>query len=244
MFKAEATLQTLIFKYFERNTRLHHSIAFTTKTKVKSDERNICMVLPILLSALILSVRQRLWQQKISLTLEDFRHNPVDTRRHFNVYKTSIRRRRRRIDVLQTLKRPRVSTGKSRTKSTNYPKLATLQKFRFAKDIQNFSGELRLKNLHNSLANSNRKIFVINVERKCRKKGPTREVTMQVKADILQKLVKLMPKNWRMFWESYCPQAGNVIKKKTLAQVFSCEFCGIFKNTFFIEHIRMIAYRI
>ena len=25
--------------------------------------------------------------------------------------------------------------------------------------------------------------------------------------------------------------------KKTLAQVFSCEFCGIFKNTFFTEHL-------
>ena len=36
---------------------------------------------------------------------------PVDTRRRFNVYKTSIRRRRRRIDVLQTLKQRRVSTG-------------------------------------------------------------------------------------------------------------------------------------
>ena len=31
---------------------------------------------------------------------------PVDTRRRFNVYKTS-----RRLDVLQTLKRRRVSTG-------------------------------------------------------------------------------------------------------------------------------------
>ena len=27
-------------------------------------------------------------------------YNPVDTRRRFNAYKTSIRRRRRRIDVL------------------------------------------------------------------------------------------------------------------------------------------------
>ena len=36
---------------------------------------------------------------------------PVDTRRHFNVYKTSIWRRRRRIDVLYSLKRRRVSTG-------------------------------------------------------------------------------------------------------------------------------------
>ena len=29
----------------------------------------------------------------------------------------------------------------------------------------------------------------------------------------------------------------NFIKKETLAQVFSCEFCEIFKNTFFIEHL-------
>ena len=39
-------------------------------------------------------------------------HNPVDTRRRLNVYQTSIRRRQHRIDVLQTLKRRRVSTGK------------------------------------------------------------------------------------------------------------------------------------
>ena len=31
----------------------------------------------------------------------------------------------------------------------------------------------------------------------------------------------------------------NFIKKETLAQVFSCEFCKISKNTFFIEHIRV-----
>ena len=36
---------------------------------------------------------------------------PVDTRRRFNVYTTSIRRQRRRIDVVWTLKRRRVSTG-------------------------------------------------------------------------------------------------------------------------------------
>ena len=36
---------------------------------------------------------------------------PEDTRRRFNVYKTSIRCQRRRIDVLQLLKRRRVSTG-------------------------------------------------------------------------------------------------------------------------------------
>ena len=27
------------------------------------------------------------------------------------------------------------------------------------------------------------------------------------------------------------------IKKETLAQVFSCEFCEISKNTFFTEHV-------
>ena len=36
---------------------------------------------------------------------------PADTRRRFNVYKPAIRRRGRRIDVLLTFKRRRVSTG-------------------------------------------------------------------------------------------------------------------------------------
>ena len=30
----------------------------------------------------------------------------------------------------------------------------------------------------------------------------------------------------------------NFITKDTLAQVFSCEFCEIFKNIFFTEHLR------
>ena len=37
------------------------------------------------------------------------------------------------------------------------------------------------------------------------------------------------------------PQACNFIKKETLAQVFSCEFCEIFKNTIFTEHLRTTA---
>ena len=32
-------------------------------------------------------------------------------------------------------------------------------------------------------------------------------------------------------------QACNFIKKETLAQMFSCEFCEVVKNTFFIEHL-------
>ena len=31
--------------------------------------------------------------------------------------------------------------------------------------------------------------------------------------------------------------ACNFIKKETLAQVFSCEFCEIPENTFFTEHL-------
>ena len=32
-------------------------------------------------------------------------------------------------------------------------------------------------------------------------------------------------------------EACNFLKKETLAQVFSCEFCEIFKNTLFTEHL-------
>ena len=31
--------------------------------------------------------------------------------------------------------------------------------------------------------------------------------------------------------------ARNFIKKESLTQVFSCEFCEISKNTFFTEHL-------
>ena len=37
------------------------------------------------------------------------------------------------------------------------------------------------------------------------------------------------------------PQACSFIKKETLAQVFSCEFCEISKNTFLTEHLRANA---
>ena len=33
-------------------------------------------------------------------------------------------------------------------------------------------------------------------------------------------------------------QACNFIKKETLAQMFSCEFCQISNNAFFTEHLR------
>ena len=48
-------------------------------------------------------------------------------------------------------------------------------------------------------------------------------------------------------------QVATLSKKKTLAKVLSCEFCGIFKNTFFIvacsgekvmmEYVQKVFYR-
>ena len=38
--------------------------------------------------------------------------------------------------------------------------------------------------------------------------------------------------------------ACSFIQKETLAQVFSCVFCEIFKNTFFTEHLRTTATKI
>ena len=50
----------------------------------------------------------------------------------------------------------------------------------------------------------------------------------------------------RIFLYSDCiqenTQACNFIKKETLAQVFSCEFCEISKNNFFTEHLRTTAF--
>ena len=44
--------------------------------------------------------------------------------------------------------------------------------------------------------------------------------------------------------ESQRPQAWNFNKKETLTQVFSFEFCEIFKNTFFTEHLQTTASKI
>ena len=41
-------------------------------------------------------------------------------------------------------------------------------------------------------------------------------------------------------WALLFSQACNVIKKETPSQVFSCQLCEIFKNIFFIEHLRWL----
>ena len=49
-------------------------------------------------------------------------------------------------------------------------------------------------------------------------------------------------KNFENSQENTCTRVSFLIKlKETLAQVFSCEFCEIFKNTFFTEHPRATA---
>ena len=53
-------------------------------------------------------------------------------------------------------------------------------------------------------------------------------------------------KNFTKFTGKYLRQSfffNNFIKKETLAHVFSCEFCEIFKNTFFTEYLRTTASR-
>ena len=62
-----------------------------------------------------------------------------------------------------------------------------------------------------------------------------------IKKDVLKNFVKFTEKH--LCKSLFFNKAGGlrpaiVIKKRTLMQVFFCEFCEIFKNTFFIEHLR------
>ena len=40
-----------------------------------------------------------------------------------------------------------------------------------------------------------------------------------------------------VFFSKVGGQDCNIIKRKTPAQVFSCDFCKIFKNIYFVEHL-------
>ena len=65
------------------------------------------------------------------------------------------------------------------------------------------------------------------------------------KKDVLRNFAKCTGKHLcqRFFLNKVAglrPKACNFIKKKSLAQVFSCEFCEISKNTFFPEHLRWL----
>ena len=58
--------------------------------------------------------------------------------------------------------------------------------------------------------------------------------------DVLRNFTKFTGKHLcqSLFFKKSCsPKACNFIKKEILAQVLSCEFCEISKNTFFKEHL-------
>ena len=61
-----------------------------------------------------------------------------------------------------------------------------------------------------------------------------------VKKGVLRNFAKFTRKHLcqRLFFNKV---AGNFIKKESLAQVFSCEFCEISKNRFFTEHLGTAA---
>ena len=45
-----------------------------------------------------------------------------------------------------------------------------------------------------------------------------------------------------VYWASLMPKFCNFIKKENMAQVFSCEFCKISKNTCFAEQLGATAF--
>ena len=56
------------------------------------------------------------------------------------------------------------------------------------------------------------------------------------KKGLFENFAKFTGKNLRqnLFYNKSCrPEPCNLINKETLARVFSCEYCEIFKNTFF-----------
>ena len=60
-----------------------------------------------------------------------------------------------------------------------------------------------------------------------------------MKKGVLRNFVKLAGKHLcqSLFFNKVANGTCNIIKKETLAQEFSCEFCEISKNTFFTEHL-------
>ena len=60
-----------------------------------------------------------------------------------------------------------------------------------------------------------------------------------MKKGVLRNFTKFTGKHLRqsLFFNKIAGKACNFIKKETLAQVFSCEFCEISKNTFFTAYL-------
>ena len=62
-----------------------------------------------------------------------------------------------------------------------------------------------------------------------------------VRKGVLRNFAKLTGKHLN---QSLKPEACNFVKKKTLSQVFSCEFCEISKNTFSYRTYLVAAFEI
>ena len=62
----------------------------------------------------------------------------------------------------------------------------------------------------------------------------SRHQRCSIKKGVVRNFVKFTRKH-------LCQSLFNFSRKETLVQVFSCEICEIFKNTFFTEHLRATA---
>ena len=84
--------------------------------------------------------------------------------------------------------------------------------------VQQFLGNVHYKNLNANIFRSS--------HQRC-----------SIKTGVLKNIAKFTAKHicQSLFFNKI---ASNFIWKKTLAHVFSCEFCKIFKNTCFTEHLR------
>ena len=66
-----------------------------------------------------------------------------------------------------------------------------------------------------------------------------------VKKDALKSFAKFTGKHlcWSLFLNKVEGLRPATILKKTLTQVISCDYCEIFKNTYFKEHLRTAAFQ-
>ena len=77
----------------------------------------------------------------------------------------------------------------------------------------------------------------------CKKQQP--EVFYKKRCSLkFRKIHKKLPVQESLFFLNCRPEVGNFIKKATLAQAFSYEFCEISKNTFFTEHLWGTAFEL
>ena len=83
----------------------------------------------------------------------------------------------------------------------------------------------------------NSKKILIQISSNETEQRRTTEVNSERHSDI-QKMDR--NSHTKLFCEKGVLKNFATLLKKTAAQVFSCEFCEILKNTFFIEHLRWL----